>query len=184
MTTYEHHIQKWVEKRQFFDHMQKLFDSGLPISAHSIHGWADQYDRMVRFKERATNSRNELAKLDFSIAFFQSCYHLRDWIPKFEKITKRRWNQIWADFVKQHKSLLYCRDICNGTKHLVIDNPSIDKDFAIIRDYENIPGSNRTKFIGWYLYAGGKRIYLDDLMESCLRDWNLLIKQGINANWQ
>ena len=70
------------------------------------------------------------------------------------------------NFVKENIEIKYCRDICNGTKHLNISNPSIDKNFSILREFED-DGSDEGKFLGWTLYAGGQQIDLFELMNKC-----------------
>lgn len=172
-------IEIWSDKRMWFDHFEKLIQSGISFSAHSIHGWGDQLFRMLRFQERALNSTNEEEILDFTIAFFQNSYHLKDWIPIFENIDDSVWQNIWQTFVKKNDCIRYCRDICNGTKHLKVKNASVDPNFSIYREYEELEGYEDGKFIGWYLLAGEKRISLNQLMEDCIEAWKKLIKKEI-----
>lgn len=154
------------EKRQDLVHLRKIVESGISFSAHSIHGWIDQFERMQRFKARALRASNETDSLDFSLAFFQSCYHLKDWIPVFENIPTNEWNRIWEDFIIKNVEIKYCRDLCNGTKHLDVKNPSIDPKFSISRKFEE-DGTDEGKFLGWILNAGGNSIDLFELMDIC-----------------
>jgi hypothetical protein len=71
----------WKEKQLFLDNFEKILKSGISLSAHSILGWYSQFERMIRFQERAGKSNDEIEILDFTLAFFQNSYHLRDWIP-------------------------------------------------------------------------------------------------------
>lgn len=172
----------WLDKRMVFDHFDKIIKSGISFSAHSIHGWGDQFFRMLRFQERALKSNDENEILDFTIAFFQNCYHLKDWVPTFENIEEAEWQKIWQPFIEQNECIRYCRDICNGTKHLKIDNPSVDADFSIYRDYEEVEGYEDGKFISWNLLADDKKITLNQLMEDCVVAWKILLKEIIDKN--
>lgn len=170
------HLSK---KEMMLDHFDKLIQSGISFSAHSIHGWGDQLFRMLRFQERALKSDDEGDILDFTIAFFQNCYHLKDWVPIFENIEDAAWQEKWQTFIEQNECIRYCRDICNGTKHLKIDNPSMDADFSIYRDFEEVEGFEDGKFIGWFLLADDKRISLNQLMDDCINAWKVFLKEKI-----
>jgi len=48
-------------------------------------------------------------------AFFQNCYHLKDWIKNDPSCSA------WSDvekFINSNKDLQICADLCNGLKHL------------------------------------------------------------------
>jgi len=175
-------FEYWSNKRIWFDHFEKLIQSGISLSAHSIHGWGDQLFRMLRFQERALKSTDEEEILDFTIAFFQNCYHLKDWVPIFENIENSVWQKKWQSFTEQNESIRFCRDICNGTKHLKLKNASVDAYFSIYRGFEELEGYEDGKFVGWYLLAGDKRISLNELMDNCVDAWKVFLKKEIIDN--
>lgn len=49
-------------------------------------------------------------------AFFQNCYHLKDWI-KHDPVCAH-WRPNVEDFVNGNEDLCVCADLCNATKHL------------------------------------------------------------------
>ena len=100
--------------------------------------WSGQYDRMMRWYERFKEI--DQGKKDYTpdffhdhdivYAFFQNCYHLKDWIINDPSVTLPRNNV--EDYIDKNDCLKICSDIANGTKHLKLDksrsgiNPTID----------------------------------------------------------
>lgn len=81
-------------------------------------GYRNQLDRARRFLERIEGPHsNDVDFQDMVWAFFQNCYHMRDWVcndPLLEK------SQVTSILAKASRSLPLqrCGDLCNGTKHL------------------------------------------------------------------
>ena len=83
------------------------------------NGYLHQLDRARRFLAR-TEAVSGFADVDFQDmmwAFFQNCWHVKDWVkndPILDQATKDS-ILAWA-----HKSIVLgvCHDMCNGTKHL------------------------------------------------------------------
>lgn len=91
------------------------------MELRSAQGWESQYDRLLRWRERirkinASEPHNE--HIDLVLAFFQNCYHLRDWLENSGVVTS---SDLQALF-DSDTSLYLCRSICNGSKHFRIDN--------------------------------------------------------------
>ena len=61
--------------------------------------------------------------VDDMYAFFQNCYHLKDWLKKDPAFTARpnKSAQDIEDVVTNTPCLAICADICNATKHLGLD---------------------------------------------------------------
>jgi hypothetical protein len=160
------------------EHLRRWVDSGVPLSVHTSNGWYGQLERMERFKTRALSADNEDDSLDFSFAFFQACFHLRDWIPTFENISPSDWNKQWGKFVHKNLCIKYCRDLCNVTKHMTINSASITENIVITRNfYED--GSELGKFIGWTLHIEDKQIDLFELMNECTEAWKTFITEDL-----
>lgn len=88
--------------------------------------WRDQWDRVKRYYERfqsindgtATSTPTRYWEDDVH-AFFQNCHHLKDWLINDPDFTQRSRAEI-----ESHVSsypLNICADICNGTKHLLLN---------------------------------------------------------------
>lgn len=150
---------------------------GLEWSRHKSHGWKGQYDRTHRWHDRVTRigtrqtqSADTEAEHDTLYAFFQNCYHLRDWLLNSGAVQQRD----LEDFFRIHVELRVCQDICNGTKHLGLDRPKVDGEFSIGREYvdpsdpRDRPHLNET----WFVIAAGEKYDLFDLAGRCMQLWD------------
>jgi len=77
---------------------------------------------MVRFLRRVEKEEGDsTAQLDNLFSFFQNCWHLKDWIKNDDSISKRVRNAVVRE-VEHTDRLLYCADLANGSKHLLLKN--------------------------------------------------------------
>jgi hypothetical protein len=82
--------------------------------------WRDQWERVVRWHQRATSVRTapppdgpaKIRALDELFAYFMNCYHMRDWAiqshPRSAEVD---------NFIAGSDAMRLCRDICTGLKH-------------------------------------------------------------------
>ena len=162
---------------------------GIGGSIHISSGWKGQWARVqrwnVRLKKVAAAPGDSERYFDDVYAFFQNCYHLRDWLEKSGSVGADK----LTTFFRDHYEMQLCRDICNGTKHFNLTNPSIDADFSMVREYvpENWPGDkqrghvivheaidkkntkSRKNFIGFNLI---------ELADRCVGLWSEFLKQN------
>src|SRR5208337_1655775 len=85
-----------------------------------------QWERVKRYYTRfkALNDGIEHAMssehcVDDIYAFFQNCYHLKDWIKNDNTAPAAKRKGV-EGYVKSHDCLKLCADICNGLKHLTL----------------------------------------------------------------
>lgn len=136
-------------------------------------GWPAQYKRMIRWKSRFNESldtENGDDIFDFIYAFFQSAYHLRDWMVSDGTATREEMTELFQNSTE----LQLCRDICNATKHLQYDRPSIDPKPMIAREWDPF-----NKCVAGYFLYSDKRRPIGDLMIACITVWDdFLDKRG------
>lgn len=96
----------------------------------------EQLDRIKRWYKRFEEiniGREHTRESDFYndivYAFFQNCWMLRDWMVNSKALDKK----LIDDFFHSDKDMMICRDLANGSKHLVINKPSIDPNISINR---------------------------------------------------
>lgn len=146
------------------------------MSRDWFEGWSGQYRRMLRWHDRlAVVSQGEDADAvyDFAYAFFQSCHHLRDWLHADGAVSKAELDALFGSSIE----LRLCRDICNATKHLQYDKPSIDPRPRIGREWD--PWTKTAH--GWYLYSDARRPVVE-LARSCIAVWDTFLgKHGLKA---
>src|SRR5262245_59886006 len=89
----------------------------------------EQWDRTKRYFARfeAIDGRMEHTVssdhyIDDIYAFFQNCYHLKDWIKNDGTAPIAKRNGV-EGYINSHPCLQLCADLCNGLKHLKLNNP-------------------------------------------------------------
>jgi len=100
-------------------------------------GYKEQYHRVLRYLEKVKNqNRGALEYSDDIWAFFQNCWHLKDWIKNDPAISNNIRNKIEKE-TKKFDSLMICADLANRSKHLELTF-SIRKDANITGIDSNI----------------------------------------------
>lgn len=140
-----------------------------------------QYERMIRWYKRLEgidyNYQNKLDEyLDIAYAFFMNCYHLKDWIINDPNIDLPR-NGV-EEYVNFTECLFICADICNGSKHLRLDNPRSEKEPKIGLDsfYDTALFGERSR--RYFFYLETKDGIKDPLTfaEECVTSWEVFIQ--------
>jgi len=88
--------------------------------------WREQYDRVhrwhVRFGELNTGRQHNVASdnyIDEIHAFFQNCYHLKDWLRNDASLPQAIRDDV-VPYIASSRPLRLCADICNSLKHLTL----------------------------------------------------------------
>ena len=155
-----------------------------PPSSHDYQGWLSQFARTHRWYKKIKSHQAETRSHGLSgeaedciYAFFQNCFHLREWIEKSKVISKPDIDS----FISGHQELRICRDICNGTKHMVIDRPSVSADISTYREYDwlSVP-SGQPEARGtttFRILIGGAKYDMFDLADRCMDAWLQLLQE-------
>ncbi len=80
------------------------------------------YERFKKLNEGSAKEPSSEANMDDIYAFFQNCYHLKDWLKNDPAYTFHSSEEI-EDHVSKSSELSICADICNGSKHLTFNRP-------------------------------------------------------------
>ena len=121
--------------------------------------------------------------IDIIYAFFQNCYHLKDWLKNDPAYTKHTRTQI-ENYVKKTQSLSICADICNGSKHLTLnhapssgDVPKVGKKVITIDIGHSLSGEEFPTMVKMQVeveHAGKKRDAFQ-LATDALQAWESFI---------
>ncbi|HLG24161.1 MAG TPA: hypothetical protein VI564_04515 [Candidatus Nanoarchaeia archaeon] len=167
---------------------------GIPVKPHleqfaRVHRWKKRLDK-IRFSNSQESSQPE--HYDFIYAFFTNCYHLRD----FLKHSKAIQTKLVDEFFTKNKEMQICRDICNESKHCVLDSPSIGLEIlntnkksakgwagvCLIREYdpfqEVLKNDNPVKNIKYVVLADGKKYNVFELADKCYQLWTNFFKEN------
>jgi hypothetical protein len=162
-------------------------------SSHNYQNWLTHYARTLRWYARLQKVRAACGQVgihqdceDYIYAFFQNCFHLRDWLLKSRVIHKSQLDQLFESNVE----LRLCRDICNGTKHMTITRkPSIDADFYTFREYDHLhissPSDDPHAMEKFMIRASGEKWDAFELADRCMQIWNEFLEaRGLLATTQ
>ena len=111
---------------------------------------------------------------DRMYSFFQNCYHFKDWLEKDDNVavTKRDIN----DFIGEHDCLKICADICNGSKHMVLDPQRplwTDENTKLAnRHFELWERGSDKASASFTIRAEGQTYDALELAEACIQKWN------------
>lgn len=82
-----------------------------------INEYIQQYERVQRFLLRLKNqNRSQIEYEDDIWAFFQNCWHLKDWIKNDTTISSSAREAVEGE-VKNYNSLMIAADLANRSKH-------------------------------------------------------------------
>ena len=144
--------------------------------------YLDQFARIKRWHKRLEeiylgreHDRESDYYQDVVYAFFQNCFHLKDWLIKSGAISEKDINI----FIKSNTDMGICRDLCNGSKHLTITKPSIDSKTAVNkREYFMTVGNGPIIIkVHYWIHAGKYLIDAFDLATNCIIQWEILLKK-------
>jgi len=123
-----------------------------------------------RWHHRLLEARSPEDAEDYLYAFFQNCYHLRDWIsaeggPSLDQL------------FESSDELRLCRDVCNMTKHLQLTRqPATGAEPSLAREYA---GQGQ----GWFdddstlvVLSRGTKWDARELAGRCLAVWEEFLR--------
>lgn len=152
--------------------------------------WRDQWSRterwFARFREQTVGQTDGPSSEDCQdevYAFFQSAYHLKDWL----KHSGAPVADVEA-FINGSPELCICADLCNGSKHLRLTTPHADAGTGIasrsvtinapsaglvtrgdvVTPVQGTGGSIQTTY---GITSGGRTYDAFALAEECMKQW-------------
>lgn len=148
----------------------------------STKSYKEQYKRMKRWYNRLkaiyTGMEHKVSDEYYNdnvYAFFQNCYHLKDWLkndPNLQRLLPDIGTLV-EDFANRGPDCIQvCGDLCNGSKHMIISTPKIDANTHL--------GGRKLRFdFGTHVLAIEYKIECRDqshdalcLAESCISEWD------------
>lgn len=129
----------------------------------------EQWERVKRWRNGCINFKSFGEDcpnlLDYYLAFFINSYHFKNWLECWLKNDHKNdlVEQLEQDF-KDKKYLGVLRDICNGSKHFNLTNPSVGEKYSTPLSYD----PRGCKF---QICIGDQQMYLDDLVKDVFEYW-------------
>jgi len=85
---------------------------------HRVQRWYDDLRKTYEGRPASDGGTDWLR--DHALAFFVFAFHLGDWLDHDQPINNPQVNGA-RTFARENPRLTWCRDLCNATKHLVLD---------------------------------------------------------------
>jgi hypothetical protein len=154
----------------------------------SAEQWKLQWHRVIRWykrtsavKTKSLSAELDVDDIDLVIAFFQNCYHLRDWLRASRPDLSAQIDSLFS----HNFEMAACRDICNGFKHKTLNNRPLDADFNLYREYDYFAKIERSGHPIKYrvAFADGDDVRKFDLFElahGCFQLWDNFIFHDLN----
>jgi hypothetical protein len=143
---------------------------GLDIRA-GVTGYRDQLDRTRRFLDRLDRPYPSVVDYqDDVFAFFQNCWHLKDWIrndPLIPEDQKQRLKQA----AEGSRTLAICNDMANGTKHLELKKARAGAAHSHIR----IAAKGGGPTMDCVIDVNGTAMLARVVARGCVEEWEKLL---------
>ncbi|HAF11286.1 MAG TPA: hypothetical protein DCK98_14555 [Chloroflexi bacterium] len=156
------------------------------VKAEEMPGmWEEQWSRVQRWYEAFTQTeagrrhdRTSDDYLDEVHAFFQNCYHLKDWL-KNDPASKVLAKDV-EDMLAKSTSLSLCADLANGSKHLTLKTTRTGdlgtkfgpKHFAL----GLTAGQTPVISVSLEVLSGGSTWDAYDIATQCVSEWETYLK--------
>jgi hypothetical protein len=106
-------------------------------SVHMSGGWRTQLDRVRRWHRRASNATDPTDRCDCLYAFFESAFHLRDWLKDTGAVPEAELQNLF----ETNEDMRLCRDLANSHKHCSLSRPSQSNPPSEVREYSPSRGN-------------------------------------------
>jgi hypothetical protein len=114
---------------------------------------------------------------DMLWAFFQNCWHLKDWILNDATAPPTLKDGI-EDKVTDYEPLQFCADLANRSKHLTLRPWAIRRDANLRADIEFHGDARPMDFRYYVVDEGGKTYEAVDLAHKAIAAWEKIIEDA------
>lgn len=140
------------------------------------------YARFTKINRSVPHHRPHEELTDEVYAFFVNCYHLKDWIKSDPSLTFSSKHAAVERFITCSKYMSICADLCNGLKHLKLNQPlRSGKQPQVATGHIGLSMGRATTTIKMKYTIDTARGQMDafQLATKCMRAWRRFIKKNI-----
>jgi len=92
------------------------------------NSYKEQFNRLLRYLSRIENKdSNSMEYRDDILAFFQNCWHFKDWLKNDKTVPSNIRNEIESE-IRNYNYLMICADLANRYKHYNLQKAKKDAD--------------------------------------------------------
>jgi hypothetical protein len=116
---------------------------------------------------------------DYVLAFFQNCWHIKDWIRNDPALPQALRDGIEKE-VMNHPSLMICADMANGSKHLSLTRPRVGAGAKHShRELKVVAGDPSQTTITYYIATdGNNKVRAMDVARDAIDAWRQILKKS------
>jgi hypothetical protein len=138
-----------------------------------VWGWQGHYERMRdSYRRLQGRGREDQFSLVDALTFFMFSHHMADWLVNDGGLSRGLVAHVTAADEMQ-----LCRDICNGTKHAVLRDPSVPSGVYLASEY--VPWSGGSSEL--VVLARGEKVRALDLASQCFVLWEKFVEEQIRS---
>lgn len=147
--------------------------------------WEEQWKRVnrwfERFRETSTGRQHGVDSDNYQdevYAFFQNCYHLKDWLQA-DGYSSGLVSDV-EGFINNSDELKLCADLCNGSKHSKLKRPRTgDTDTGIgPRNFSLTLGTAEPALsVHYEIESGGQTLDAFAVAKESLRAWEQYLRE-------
>ncbi len=159
------------------------------VSMRSGSGYRAQLDRARRFLDRVQSSepRRDIDYQDDVWAFFQNCWHIKDWLSYDYRVPDSVRRSAVAE-AHSSRVLQVCRDMANGTKHQKLKKRGKIARARAVHLWTNttiVPGGGPTTIDCLLKFPRRKVKFRSarDVAVECMQEWlRILESRGLKTS--
>jgi hypothetical protein len=155
-------------------------EAALTVSrGHKMRNFRQQYDRVLRWYNRLKNQITDHQEYeDYIWAFFQNCWHLKDWIKNDEPLLKQiqKSGDEFEEELKKYPALMKCCGLANRSKHFQLDKKTTtkSKDANLLGDIMLELPSNIVRYDYFVTQDDGTGEPVLTVAEQAIKEWRTI----------
>jgi hypothetical protein len=129
-----------------------------------------------RYLDRIENQSRDSTEYDDDLwSFFQSCWHLKDWVKNDPEVPDELRRSI-EDIVQGYSNIIVCADLANRTKHLELSRPRVGAEFTQ-RNVTVCIGTPTTSTSEHIITLGdGTKVVALDVARKAVDEWRTIFE--------
>src|SRR5260370_894863 len=140
--------------------------------------YEEQLRRTERFLQRiSTPSARREEYEDFLWAFFQNCWHLKDWVSSDTSISSRKRKAVVSD-VHKSKVLAICQNIANRSKHYRLRRKQTRKAKVIGAISITIAGESAQTSVDYFVTERKKMYPAIPFAQQAVAEWKSILARN------
>ena len=143
-----------------------------------VRRWKNRIDKVLNEYKQGELSVGHLDLADMICCFFTCCDHMKDYIYNDDTIETE---QSPYEYIEENECLKVSRDICVGTKHLIIKNPKTSGGPFIINFAGKRDQKTEKMLVDVNIKSKTVHENFSKLADDCISVWEAYIKKEITS---